>query len=464
MRQMDDPQSTSRVTGPALVRAIGLRSAILLVITNVIGSAIFLTPGTMAATLPSETLLLVAWVAGGAIALCGGLTYAEMGAMYPRSGGLYVFLEEAFGPLVAFLYGWAGLLIILTGATAAVAMGFATYFAYFVPALSTTRIIIAVPLPWGAWSISAAQIVAAVSILALGAINYVGVESGNRLQAVLTIIKIAAIAVLPVLAIALHPATLSLSPIVAHVAHPAAAFGVVMIAVMWAYEGWYYLPFAAGEIADAPRTVPRALVLGILAIAAIYLSVNVAYMLALPIDEIRGVERIASKAMTALIGNGGARLVAATVVVSTLACNAAAVIAVSRACYAMAADGLFIRAAASVHPRYRTPHIAIALTCGWSALLTLTGTYEQLYTWVTFASVAFGVLGGLAIFKLRRSKPEVHRPYRTWGYPVVPALFVIALFALVVNTFIELPVESLVGLAIIALGLPAYWYWAGARA
>ncbi|MBA2585506.1 MAG: amino acid permease [Chthoniobacterales bacterium] len=461
---MDDPQSTSRVTGPALVRAIGLRSAILLVITNVIGSAIFLTPGTMAATLPSETLLLVAWVAGGAIALCGGLTYAEMGAMYPRSGGLYVFLEEAFGPLVAFLYGWAGLLIILTGATAAVAMGFATYFAYFVPALSTTRIIIAVPLPWGAWSISAAQIVAAVSILALGAINYVGVESGNRLQAVLTIIKIAAIAVLPVLAIALHPATLSLSPIVAHVAHPAAAFGVVMIAVMWAYEGWYYLPFAAGEIADAPRTVPRALVLGILAIAAIYLSVNVAYMLALPIDEIRGVERIASKAMTALIGNGGARLVAATVVVSTLACNAAAVIAVSRACYAMAADGLFIRAAASVHPRYRTPHIAIALTCGWSALLTLTGTYEQLYTWVTFASVAFGVLGGLAIFKLRRSKPEVHRPYRTWGYPVVPALFVIALFALVVNTFIELPVESLVGLAIIALGLPAYWYWAGARA
>ncbi len=246
---MDDQQSTARVTGPALVRAIGLRSAILLVITNVIGSAIFLTPGTMAATLPSEPLLLLAWVAGGAIALCGGLTYAEMGAMYPRSGGLYVFLEEAFGPLVAFLYGWAGLLVILTGAVAAVAMGFATYFAYFVPALSTTRIVIAVPLPWGTWSISAAQIVAAVSILALGAINYLGVETGNRLQAALTVIKVAAIAVLPVLAIALHPATLSLSPIVAPVAHPTAAFGIVMIAVMWAYEGWYYLPFSAGEIA-----------------------------------------------------------------------------------------------------------------------------------------------------------------------------------------------------------------------
>jgi basic amino acid/polyamine antiporter, APA family len=457
---MDD-QTTTRLRRAALVRAIGLPSAILLVVTNVIGSAIFLTPGTMAATLPSEPLLLLAWVGGGAIALCGGLTYAEMGAMYPRSGGLYVFLEEAFGPLVAFLYGWAGLLVMLTGATAAVAMGFATYFGYFVPALSTTHIIISIPLPWGGWSISAAQIVAAVSILALGAINYLGVETANRLQATLTVIKIAAIAALPVFAIALHPAGLSSST--APVAHPAAAFGIVMIAVMWAYEGWYYLPFAAGEIADARRTVPRALVLGILTIMAIYLSVNVAYMLALPMNEIRGVDRIAAKAMTALIGNGGARFVAATVVVSTLACNAAAIIAVSRACYAMAADGLFFRAAASVHPRFHTPHIAILLTCGWSALLTLTGTYEQLYTWVTFASVSFGTLGGLAIFRLRRIKRSAVRPYRTWGYPVVPALFVLALFVLVVNTFIELPVESLVGLAIILLGLPAYWYWAGKR-
>lgn len=460
---MDDQQSTTGVARPALVRAIGLPSAILLVVTNVIGSAIFLTPGTMAATLPSEPLLLLAWVAGGAIALCGGLTYAEMGAMYPRSGGLYVFLEEAFGPLVAFLYGWTGLLVMLTGATAAVAMGFAAYFAYFVPALSTKHIILAVALPWGVWSISAAQILAAVSIVALGAINYIGIESGNRLQAFLTIIKIAAIAALPILALALHPARLSLMPVAAPVAHPAAAFGIVMIAVMWAYEGWYYLPFTAGEIADASRTVPRALLIGILAIVTIYLSVNIAYMLALPIDEIRGVERIAEKAITALIGTGGARLVAATVVVSTLACNAAAVIAVSRACYAMAADGLFFRAAASVHPRYRTPHVAIAFTCGWSALLTVTGTYEQLYTWVTFASVTFAILGGLAIFRLRRIQPALHRPYRTWGYPLVPILFVIALLALVVNTLIELPVESLIGLVLISLGLPAYRYWAGAR-
>jgi APA family basic amino acid/polyamine antiporter len=442
-----------------LIRAIGVRSATLLVITNVIGSAIFLTPGSMAATLPSEPLLLLAWVAGGAIALCGGLTYAEMGAMYPRSGGLYVFLEEAYGSLVAFLFGWACMLVILTGSVATVAVGFAKYFSYFVPSLSTTNQIAAVPLPWGTWSISAGQIVAAVSILALGGVNYFGVRSGNRLQVTLTVIKVAALAALPIVALALHPVTPTFTPLVPPIDRPAAAFGVVMIAVMWAYEGWYYLPFCAGEIKDARRAVPMALMLGIAALVLIYVAVNIAYMLALPLDEIRGVERIAEKAVTALIGAGGARLVAATVVVSTLGCNAAAVIAMSRACYAMASDGMFFKSAATVHQKYRTPHVAIAMTCGWAALLTLTGTYEQLFTWVTFASVAFGVLGGVAIFRLRRLKPHADRPYKAWGYPVVPALFVLGLGVLVVNTVAEKPRESLIGVLIVALGLPAYAYW-----
>jgi len=446
-----------------LIRGIGLRSATLLVITNVIGSAIFLTPGSMAATLPSEALLLLAWIAGGVIALCGGLTYAEMGAMYPRSGGLYVFLEEAYGSLVAFLFGWACMLVILTGSVATVAVGFAKYFSYFVPALSTTHEVIALPMPWGLWSISAGQIVAALSILGLGAVNYFGIKSGNRLQATLTVLKIAALAALPVVALALHPVTPSFTPVVPPIANPAAAFGVVMIAVMWAYEGWYYLPFCAGEIENPRRSVPLALVIGIVALVVIYLSVNIAYMLALPLDEIQGVERIAEKAVTALIGDGGARIVAATVVVSTLGCNAAAVIAMSRACYAMASDGMFFKAAAAVHSRYRTPHVAIAMTCAWSALLTLTGTYEQLFTWVTFASVAFGVLGGLAIFRLRRMKPDALRPYRTWGYPLVPALFVAGLGVLVVNTVVEKPAESLIGIILVALGLPAYAYWRARR-
>jgi basic amino acid/polyamine antiporter, APA family len=447
----------------SLVRAIGLRSAVFLVITNVIGSAIYLTPGAMAATLPSESLLLVAWIAGGAIALCGGLTYAEMGAMYPRSGGLYVFLEEAYGPLVAFLFGWAGILVILTGSVATVAVGFAKYFSYFVPALGTDRLILSLPMPWGEWGISAGQIVAAASIVVLGAINYVGIEAGNRLQATLTVVKIAALASLPIAALALHPAAPSLTPIVPSIPSPASAFGIAMIAVMWAYEGWYYLPFCAGEIIDPRRTVPRALLIGILSLAAIYVSCNIAYMFALPLSEIAGTERIAEKAVMALIGPAGATIVAATVVISTFGCNAAGVIAMSRACYAMAADGLFFRRTAAIHPVYRTPHVAVVLTCAWSALLTLTGTYEQLFTWVTFASVAFGVLGGLAIFRLRRNRPQAPRPYRVIGYPLVPVLFVAGLSVLVVNTLVEKPRESIIGVLLVVAGLPAYRYWRGER-
>jgi APA family basic amino acid/polyamine antiporter len=209
--------------------------------------------------------------------------------------------------------------------------------------------------------------------------------------------------------------------------------------------------------------VPIAFVIGIVTLVLIYLTVNLSYMLALPLSEIQGVERIAEKAVTALIGASGARIVAATVVVSTLGCNAAAVIGMSRTCYAMASDGLFFKAAAAVHPRFRTPHAAIVITCAWAALLTLTGTYEQLFTWVTFASVAFGVLGGLAIFRLRTLKPNVPRPYRTWGYPVVPALFVAGLGVLVVNTVVEKPAESLIGVMLVALGLPAYAYWRSKR-
>lgn len=459
------PTAVSAATDPdaALVRAIGLAGATLLVIGSVIGSAIFLTTGIMADRLPSVTLLLAAWTAGGVIALAGGLTYAEMGAMFPRSGGLYVFLEEAYGRVWGFLFGWAAMLVVLTGSVAAVAVGFAEYFGYFFPSLSTSRELFAVGVPWGAFRISAGQIVAALSIAVLGAVNYVGVRTGNAVQAFLTVIKVGALACVPLLALAFSRVEPSFAPIVPSVARPAAAFGVAMIAVMWAYEGWYYVAFAAGEIKNAARNVPRALVLGTATLTAIYVIVNLSYFYALSIDEMRSVVRIAERAVTALIGDAGGRLVAATVVISTFGCNAAGVLTMSRVCYAMASDGLFLKSAARVHPVYRTPHVAIVLTCLWSALLTLTGTYEQLFTYVTFASVLFGVLGGAAIFKLRRSRPDAPRPYRAWGYPVVPALFVLGSAALVINTLVERPVESVAGLGLVAIGLPAYWYWNGRR-
>jgi len=464
---MSTPASTPTLS-PAdadakLVRGIGLWGATLLVIGNVIGSGIFLTTGGMVAELPSTVLVLAAWTAGGLLAMAGGLTYAEMGSMYPRSGGLAVYLAEAYGPVWGFLFGWACLLVILTGSVATVAVGFAEYFSYFVPALGTDRILFTLGMPWGAWSISAGQLVAAGSIVIITAINYVGVQSGTLANSVITVAKVALLVLLPLLALVYMRVDPVFTPVVPPDAlRPLASFGVMMIAVMWTYEGWYYVAFAAGEIKDAARTVPRALIYGTLALTAIYLSVNLAYVYALTIEEMSGVTRIAEKAVTMLIGPGGAALVAATVVISTFGCNVAGVIAASRSCFAMAVEGRFFPPAARVHPVYRTPHVALILTSTWSAFLTLTGGYEALFTYVTFASVLFGTLGGIAIFVLRAKRPNVSRPYRALGYPVIPALYVLGSFALVWNTLMERPTASIAGLGLVALGLP--FYFLGAKA
>jgi APA family basic amino acid/polyamine antiporter len=460
MAARDASATPGTVGDEGLVRAIGLGSAILFVVGSVIGSGIFLTTGGMAAIVPSAPLLLTAWVLGGALAITGGLTYAEMGAMFPRSGGVYVFLREAYGPLPAFLYGWAALFVVVSGGIAAVAVGFAEYLSYFVPALSHSRIVAFVHTPWLAVSVSAGQIVAATSIVILGAVNYVGVRSGNRVNAVLTAAKIGGLAALPIMALVawrVHPA---LTPIVPpDLARPAVSFGIAMIAVLWTYEAWYFVTYAAGEIKDPQRNVPRALVWGILVLTTVYLTVNLAYFFALSVDEMRGVTRIAERAATAMVGPRGATFVALTVVVSTFGCNAAALLAGSRLLFAMASDGVFFPAASRVHERYRTPHLAIIGLTAWSAILALSGTYDQLFTYVMFASILFSVAAGIALFRLRRTMPDRPRPYRTWGYPVIPLLFIAGATAFVLNTLVERPVQSLAGLGLLALGLPAYWYW-----
>lgn len=450
-----EPQVVAQDEG--LLRALGLGSAVLLVVGTVIGSGIFLTTGVMASVIPSASLLLLAWVMGGLLSIAGGLTYAEMGAMFPRSGGVYVFLREAYGPLPAFLYGWASLLVVISGATAAVAVGFADYLSYFFPLLSTSRQLVSLAAPWGEYTISAGQLVAAASLAMLGAVNYVGVRSGNMVNVVLTAAKVAGLAAIPVMALVAGAAEPELTPVVpADVVRPIAAFGVAMIAVLWTYESWYYVTYAAGEIRDPQRNVPRALVIGLLTLMGIYVIVNVAYLHALTIDEMRGVTRIAERAATALMGPGGATFIALTVVVSTLGCNAAGLLGGSRVLFAMARDGVFLPAARRVHPRYRTPHVAIvALTC-WAIVLTLSGTYEQLFTYVMFASILFSVATGLALFRLRVTRPEHPRPYRAWGYPWVPALYVIGASAFVLNTLVERPFESVIGLVIVLTGIPVY--------
>lgn len=433
-----------------LSRVLGLGSATLFVVGSVIGSGIFLTTGGMAAVIPSASLLLTAWVFGGLLAIAGGLTYAEMGTMFPRSGGVYVFLKEAYGPLPAFLYGWAALFVVISGGIAAVAVGFAEYLSYFVPGLTSGAI----------FGITGTKLVAAAVIVVLGGINYTGVRSGNMVNVVTTAAKVGALAALPLMALVaarVHPVFVPIVP--PGLERPAASFGIAMIAVLWTYEAWYFVTYAAGEIKDPQRNIPRALLAGLLLLTTIYVVVNVAYLYALSIDEMRGTTRIAERAATALVGPWGATFVALTVVVSTFGNNAAAILAGSRLLFAMASDGVFLPAASRVHPRYRTPHVAIVALTIWSALLALSGTYEQLFTYVMFASILFSVAAGAALFRLRWTMPNQPRPYRTWGYPVVPLVFIAGSAAFVLNTLIERPFESLAGLGLLALGLPAYWYW-----
>jgi APA family basic amino acid/polyamine antiporter len=443
-----------------LERAIGPFAATLLVIGGIIGSGIFLTTGVMAQALPSASLLLLAWIVGSLFAVFGALTYAEMGTMFPQSGGVYIFLREAFGTLPAFLYGWAMLLVVLSGGVAAVAVGFADYFSYFFPALSSSRVVAELPVGAGTLRIVASQLVAVSAIVLLGAVNYLGVRSGSGTNAVLTVAKVTGLVLLPIFALFAAQTSPEWTPVVpAGVASPLSAFGVALIAVLWTAEGYYMMTYAAGEVRDPGRNLPRALTFGLLTVLTVYVVVNIAYLYALPMDALRGTTRVAEAAATAMVGPAGATVIALTVLASTLGADAAVILGASRLFYAMARDGLFFPAAAAVHPRYHSPHIAIVGLTIWSSLLALSGTYEQLFTYVVFVSVLFSMLGGLALFRLRRARPDAERPYRVWGYPIVPACFIAGAAYMVVNTLSERPFESLAGLGLLALGLPAYWYW-----
>jgi APA family basic amino acid/polyamine antiporter len=304
------------------------------------------------------------------------------------------------------------------------------------------------------------QLVAAASVILITAINYSGIKQGNVVNTVLTVVKIGGLVAIPLLAIAYGQIEPAYTPVVPEsVVRPLASFGVIMIAVMWTYEGWYYVAFAAGEIAKPARNVPRALILGTLTLTAIYVAVTFAYVYSMTVEQMSGVTRIAEQVVTVLVGPVGAGLVAGSVVISTFGCNVAGIIASSRVCFAMGADGRFFRAVARVHPVHRTPHVALLVTSGWSVLLTLSGGYEALFTYVTFASVLFGTLGGVAIFVLRWRRPDAPRPYKALGYPIIPGLYVLGSFALVWNTLVERPTESIAGLGLVALGLPFYYYW-----
>jgi basic amino acid/polyamine antiporter, APA family len=440
--------NTGAVQGQAtnLPRVLGLFDVIGIVIGCVIGSGIFIVPAAIAAHVKSPWLIFAVWLVGGMLTLFGALSLSELGTAYPQAGGMYVFLREAYSPQIAFLFGWTLFLVIDSGSIATLASAFATkYLPYFFP-LSKLE----------------ARLVAVAFIAFLVAVNYVGVRWGARLQNVLMIFKFGAI--LGVASIVLlfakghashfvSPAPESFSPgLVGH-------FGLALMACLWAYKGWEAATFSSGEIRNPQRNLRLGLIIGAFLIIALYLVTNLAYLYAFPAAQIAGSGRIAADAMQAAIGPVGAGIIAFVILFSITGAANGNVLTAPRVFYAMASDGLFFKKIAAVHPRFLTPHVAIVAIGVWSIVLTLSGTFEQLFNYVVFGQWIFFGLTAAAVFILRRKKPDLPRPYKTWGYPWTTAIFILGAVLISLNAVINQFRNSLYGLLIIALGIPVFFYW-----
>jgi basic amino acid/polyamine antiporter, APA family len=426
-----------------LERRLGVWSTAALLIGITIGSGIFRVPSVAAAeagTLASVGLL---WLAGGMVALFGALTLAELATLFPHSGGIYVFLREAYGPLPAFLFGWTRLLVIQPSSLGAIAMIFAAYLA---PLLGLDD--------------AAVRWLAAGAIALLCAANTYSLGIGAFVQNASTAAKVVALAGL-VCAVFLFgdagsgafAAPGALAPL------SWAGFGVALISVMWTYDGWADATYIAGEVRDPGRTMPRALIAGVLAIVVIYLAVNAAYLLVLPLDAMAASELVAADAAVRVFGTAGTVLVSALVVLSTFGSLNGAVMTGPRVLFALADDGLFFRPIAAVHPQWRTPHAAILLAGLLGIAYVAVRTFEQLAASFILGIWPFYVLSVLAVFVLRRRHPDLPRPYRTWGYPVVPVLFLLASLAMLGNALVTQPGPTLFGFGVILSGVPVYYVW-----
>lgn len=434
----------------------------MLVIGNVIGVGIFTTTGFIADDLPNAGLILLVWVFGGILSLAGAISCAELGAAMPWAGGDYIYLREAYGPLFGFLTGWNSFFISFSGSIAALAVGFAEYLSFFFPGLSMRHEIVSANFFGFAWSLSYGHWVAIASTVVLTIINYLGVRSGSLVQNVLSIIKMGAIGGIVILGFAIGSGEAdNFVPFLstAGQAGVLSAFGLALIPALFAYNGWNATIYVAGEVKNPKRNVPLSLILGTLITTILYVIINLVYIYAVPIEKMRGVLGIAELASTALFGQRASSYISALVMISIFGCLNAMILTGPRIYYAMAKDHVFFRGAAKVHPRFRAPGTSIILQAIWSCLLVISGTFEQLLTYVMFAIILFSTLTVAAVFVLRRSRPAMERPYKAWGYPYVPAIFILSSLWILMNTLIRRPSESLIGLGIVLLGIPAYLYW-----
>jgi APA family basic amino acid/polyamine antiporter len=447
------PSASASPAEPSLVRRLNAWDATLITIGAVIGGGIFLTPGDIAKSLPSVPWILVAWVVGGLLTLAGALVYGELGAMFPETGGTYLYLREAYGPLVGFLYAWMYFFVYNAGGIAALATGFAKYLAVFVPSLGMDRVALEVI----GLKVSAGQLTAVAAVLVLTGTHYVGIREGARVQSFFTVLIVATMLGVVVFGVFAAVPPASTAPAAPHAPITLPAFGLALVAVLWTYDGWVAIAAVAGEVKRPQRNVPLGLVLGMGLVTLLYVSVNAIYLKAIPVAELAGVDRAAEVASRRLFGAGAAFLVAGAILASGFGCTSANIAPGPRVVWALAKDRLFPHAFARVHPRFGTPAFGLVIQALWCALLCLSGRYEQLYTYSVFLGVLGTTAAALSLFVFRRKRPNANRPYRVWGYPVVPALYVFGSLLFVANTLMTQPKESIAGILILALGVPVYF-------
>jgi APA family basic amino acid/polyamine antiporter len=450
----------------SLKRRLGLFDSAMMMVGIVVGSGIFLTTGLMAKSIPSAPLLLLAWIVGGLLVLAGALIYAELGAALPEAGGQYVYLREAYGALPGFLFGWKMFLVNMTGSIAALGVAFAEYFGRFFPSLATSHSLFSTQFEiFGksvVYTLSSGQLVAVGVILFLTALNVLGVGLGKTIQNVLTVVKIGVLTALIFLALAFGkktPVDWAWNPTGLGFPQLAAGFGVALIAVFWAFDGWNNINYVAGEIKNPKRNLTFALIFGTAGITLVYALTNLVYIIALPVNKMSGVVTIAERATASLFGTAAAGIFSAVILVSVLGALNGTIFVGPRVYYAMARDGLFFKRVARIHPRFQTPSVSLVFQAVWACLLALTGTFEQLFTFAMFAGILFWAAAAAAVFTLRKKNPHLPKPYKTWGYPVTPVVFIVVLSGILVNTLVQKPVESLAGVLLILTGVPVYFLW-----
>src|ERR1700719_2041997 len=456
---VEAPESTSK---PTLVRGLSLLDSVLLLVSGIIGSSIFLTAKDIAGPLPQPMLFLLVWVIGGVVSLFGCVAFAELGSMFPESGGQYVYLREAYGDLVAFLYGWMLFAVANGGTIAALSVASAAYTGQVFPIVSQEHVV----LQFASITITRAHIFGLVLIAALTYVNVVGLRWGTLLQNLSTWTKFAAMATFVILGFAIGKGdwshfhsdgaglTMGLHP-----TQLISAMGIALIAVFWAYDGWVYITWVAGEVKEPRRNVPLAMVLGVIVVGVIYMAMNMTYVYALPLSEVAKHETIAHAAAAALFSPRVAVWLSALIAVSCFGAMASCTMSGARVYYAMARDGAFFQKMAEVHPKWRTPAFSLIGQGIWGAILTVSGRYDQLYTYVMFGMVLSYTMTVIGLFVLRWKRSDIPRPYRCAGYPWLPGVYVLVGTAWTLNTIFTRPTEAFWGTAIMLIGVPGYLYW-----